>query len=280
MYNLKKVWIFLLLLIIPVSLLSITFIFLFHNGFETEYFSLAFTLYFIFSYYSLKEFALNRLENSVADYRYLEEYQKFKILYKQTANYLFDKKIPFLSSKFLYLIFHTIMSIFLITGIIFIFFIILFDLSEYSFSKIILALLIFFMYSFIFILSLKYLFYKPISMLFYLFIEPFCYLIKKDIDNDTTVYLKNNKNLYFYKNKKLHYDTFPAYMNILNSSFNKNFDFKYLNGKSVNEFLNDQYINCTEEEWYLNGEKVEIDTSLSLEKKRNIIKLMKIAKDF
>ena len=35
-------------------------------------------------------------------------------------------------------------------------------------------------------------------------------------------------------------------------------------------------MNCTEEEWYLNGEKVEIDTSLSLEKKRSIIKLMKI----
>lgn len=282
MYNLKKVWISLLLLPIPVSIFSIVLMFILKNGFETENFILVFSLYFLFSYYSLKEFVLNKFENNIPNYRELKHSHKFKILYKQTANYLFDKKMPFLSSKVLYLICEIIITIFCIIGIIYLFVTIFYSLPEYSFSKIIFALFTFLMCSFIFILFVKYLIYKPINMLFHLFIEPFCYLIKKDIDNDTTVYLKNDQNLYFYKNKKLHCDIFPAYIKIFNSSFNKfkNVDFEYLNGKPVNEFIDDNYMNCTEEEWFLNGEKVEIDTSLSLEKKRNIIKLMKISKDF
>lgn len=282
MYNLKKVWISLLLLSIPSSIISIILIFVFNDGFETKYFSFFFILFFIFSYYSIKDLVLDYfVKKNDFNYRELSHSEKFKKLYQQTANVFFEKKVPFISLKLLTSICNISVFIIASLGIIYAFYSTFSALKEYSFLNILYAFLFSIVCSILLGFFIRYLIYKPFYMLFLLFIEPFCYLIKKEINNHK-VYLKNNHSLYFYKNGKLHCDFSPAYIEY--SRYNSHISVDSVNNdltnKSLKLFIDDCYNNRIKEQWYLNGEKIQIDKNLSLKEKQNIIKLIKINEDF
>lgn len=282
MYNLKKAWISLLLLSIPASIISIIFLFIFNEGFETKNFIYSFFLFFSISYYNIKEFVIdNSVKIKDAGYRGLSHSIKFKILYRQTSNLFFEKKKPFLSLKVLFLISDIFKVIITSVVVCYVFYSFFYSLSEYSLTNIIRALFYSFINIVLFIFFIKYFIYKLVSMLFFLFIEPFCYEFKKEFNNHK-VYLKNNNSLHFYKNSKLHCDFLPAYIKI--GTYHSHISVESVDNDSTNKylkrFLDDCYNNRTKEEWYLNNEKINIDKNLSLEKKQKIIKLIQNSKNF
>lgn len=282
MYNLKKVWISFLLLPIPSSIISIILMFIFNDGFETENFTFSFALFFVISYYSIKEIVLDYfVKINDSDYKKLSHSCKSKKLYQQTAMVFFEKKRSFISSKILFTTYYFILLFIVLVSIISIFYISFSSLPEYSFGNIFNAFFLSIMYSVLFCFFIKYFISKPAKMLFFLFIEPFCYLIKKEINNHK-VYLKNNNSLYFYKNGKLHCDFSPAY--IEHSRYHSHISVDSVNNdstnKSLKQFIDDCYNNRTKEEWYLNGEKIKIDKNLPLKEKQKIIKLIQNSKNF
>jgi len=282
MYNLKKAWISLLLLSIPASIISISLMFAFNDGFETKNFIHSFLLLFAISYYSIKEFAIdNSAKIKDPSYRGLSHSNKFKELYRQTANVFFEKKIPFLYSNTLFLIFDIFKVITSFIVVCFVFYNFFSSLSEYSFLNIIKTLFHSAIYIVLLLFFIKYFIYKPLNMLFLLFIEPFCYLAKKEINNHK-VYLKDNSSLYFYKNRKIHSDFFPAYIKA--ERYHSHIPLKSFNNLSneddIKIIIDDFYNNRIDEEWYLNGEKIEIDKNLPLKEKQKIIKLIQSSKNF
>lgn len=283
MYDLKKAFYYLLLTLINSSLLSIVVVFILYFSIDLERIYLAFFILLFIFFLQFKEAALKtalKKENYIEEKEYIElsDEEKFEKFYQQISKILFPNIKPFINiNKLKYFSSFVLILISLIFAF-FSFKVGFYSIIEYSFMNIATSLF-YSLLVFIFLnILLGFFILKPLNLLFLLFIEPFCYLIKKNVDNHTTVYLKGDCNLYFYKGKKLHCDIYPAYMNFPSSTIN--IDLKSLNEKNIKEFIDDKYMNCKEEEWYLNGEKVEIDTSLPLENKQSIIKLMKISKDF
>jgi hypothetical protein len=271
-YDLKKTWIK-ILLSIPISIIiSINFLFIFNNGFETKNLENHFLIYFLIILLLIKDFIISNdfIFLSSGDYLFKEE-QKIGIFYQLTGKFLFKTKRNIFKYSILHKIFlfSIIISFFSCTIVYFNAFI---NQEE---SNTILAILFYFILSLGFsVISIIYLFYRPVRFFYYIFIEHLTYTVKRKIFGDNILYMNKENNLFIYKNNKLHCEKTPAYFhyfninqsieNITNEDFEKNIISSQIKG-----------------DWYINGNKIEgIDNNSSNEDIRKKIKTMNITKNF
>lgn len=284
-FDIKNAWKSLLFLTIPCFIISVGLLFIIQDEFDIQKFSIGFLFLFTILYNILKISLLDKYiikeKDKVLE---LNPFQKYKKFYQDNGKSLFFQKKPFISTPKLHFIFEITFSITLFLATIYSFYSQFSSISEYTFLSVLVNLFNSVL-TFVLILSFIYFFiFKFFHMLFLLFVEPFCYQIKKVIDKDHIVYLKNDFSLYIYKNSQLHCDSFPAYIETFESTLihksSINLNYNYFNDKTVKSFIEDNYDNCVNEEWYLNNKKIEIDKDLPLKEKQKIIKLIQSSKNF
>jgi hypothetical protein len=282
-FNLKKTWISLFLATLISGLISaILFVFIV-DSFEIQnsiflslslFISLSTNLrYYIISY--------NFIDINEKDKTFIIS-DKFNILLQLTSEQIFCYKEPIFNSyKIKNVIFYFHIIIFFILSISYFTLFHTINPDDHIFYTIIYSI-----FTFLIILIL-YEFYilQLLETILKIFISPFCYLAKKTIYENNTLYINENKNALIYKNNILHCEYLPAYSShFLPISFIKCYSSEIksaLDNMSIEHIENTFENSNIKQTWYLNGKKIRnINTNNSLKKIRQTLKTMNITNNF